>query len=47
MADEEFTVEEQIDNMDAAVTAIVDLLVEKGFFTQEEFDKKINSYYEK
>lgn len=46
MEDEEVSTEEQIDNLDAAITALVDLLVEKKLITQEEFDKKMDEMYE-
>ncbi len=44
--DEEVPIEGQIDNLDAAITALVDLLVEKGIITKKEFDDKLDSMYE-
>ncbi|MBN2421461.1 hypothetical protein JXB27_04245 [Candidatus Woesearchaeota archaeon] len=44
--DEEVSIQEQMDNLDAAITALVDLLVEKKLITQDEFDKKLDSMYE-
>ncbi len=44
--DDELTVEQQIDNLDAALTALIELLVEKKVLNQKQFDDKVDSFYE-
>ena len=46
MTEEEYSLQEQIDNLDVSITALIDMMVEKGLFTQKELDDKIATYYE-
>jgi hypothetical protein len=39
-------IEELVHENDLALNVLIDLLVEKGVFTEEEFDKKVDSYGE-
>lgn len=43
---EEYSIQEQIDSLDISITALIDVLIDKGLFTQKEFDDKISTYYE-
>ncbi len=43
---EEYSLQDQIDSLDVSLTALIDVLVEKGLFTQKEFDDKVAAYYE-
>jgi len=44
--DEDLPLEGQIDNLDAALTALIDVLVKKGVMTQKEYDDQLDSMYE-
>lgn len=44
--EQEYTDEDEIANLDAAIGALIDVLVEKKIITRDEFDKKLETYYE-
>ena len=43
---EEVSVEEAVEDNDSMINALIDLLIQKGVISQEEFDNKVDSYYE-
>ena len=44
--EENIPVEELAETADTKVDALIELLVEKGIITEEEFDKKFDEFFE-
>ena len=42
----EEAIEETVEDIEDKLDALVELLVEKGIITEEELDKRVDSYYE-
>ena len=46
MEEDQLTTEDEIANLDATISALIDVLIDKKIMTQKEFDDKLASYYE-
>ena len=44
--DADIPVEEIAEEADTKIDALIELLIEKGFITEEEFDKKHDDFFE-
>ena len=44
--EEELTTEDEVANLDATISALIDVLVEKRVMTTKEFEDKLKTYYD-